>query len=197
MSVVRTAEHNHLQNATSLSEHIKLVVGCCFGINLMGLNAILLAKQAGEGAGGFGVVSQAIRELSSELQQAMQLLRERSISLIEHSTGLLKNRRCYRLIQRAQQQVDDVRLNRLLDEIEQQAQQIGRQLQLLRRELLNQTDEAQRHCLLGSVLARAAKIEAAHAQAKQAVLRDLSGRFESQVQLMLDSVNRLQLSLKD
>ena len=65
---------SELAGFVRLNEGIKGVVLIAFQINIMALNAILLAHRAGEVALGFGVISKELRSLSVELTGLMQEL---------------------------------------------------------------------------------------------------------------------------
>ena len=90
-----------LQQSVLIHEEVKVVVVNCFEINLMGLNAILLAKKAGERARGFGVISAELRLLSLELQGEMQRLGLLTQELLAMATARLQaERRMARLMLR-------------------------------------------------------------------------------------------------
>ena len=54
-----------------INEEIKRVVSVAFKINIMALNAIFLAKRAGNAALGFGVLSNELRVFSKDLRESM------------------------------------------------------------------------------------------------------------------------------
>ena len=82
-----------LQQSVLIHEEVKVVVIHCFEINLMGLNAILLAKKAGERARGFGVISGELRLLSLDLQSSMQRLGLLAQDLLAAATARLQAER--------------------------------------------------------------------------------------------------------
>lgn len=65
-----------LRRIVHINEEIKSVVATAFKINLMAMNAIFLAKRAGQTALGFGVLSNELRRFATDLQKQMSLLRE-------------------------------------------------------------------------------------------------------------------------
>ncbi|MDP1636269.1 MAG: hypothetical protein Q8L69_16505, partial [Gallionellaceae bacterium] len=67
---------HELRRIVRINEEIKSVVSTAFKINLMAMNAIFLAKRAGQSALGFGVLSNELRRFAADLQQQMTALRE-------------------------------------------------------------------------------------------------------------------------
>ena len=60
-----------LRRIVRISEEIKRVVATAFKINLMAMNAIFLAKRAGQSALGFGVLSNDLRRFATDLPTQM------------------------------------------------------------------------------------------------------------------------------
>ncbi|MDX5298803.1 MAG: hypothetical protein LPK85_07610 [Gammaproteobacteria bacterium] len=183
-----------LHSAVALSEQIKQIVNHCHGINLMGINAILHTKRAGAGASGFGVVSSEIRALSARLQRDLMHFGTQSQALIDCASQLLKINRRQRLVALgctlcAQ---PDSALHITLAQLDAQYQAIRARLDGLHAELYRQAHDAHTHGRVGAVLARAATIESAHAQGAHQVLREVSARFEQQIERMLEGVESLQ-----
>lgn len=83
-----------------VNEDIKQVVRSAFRINLMALNAILMARRAGSAAG-FGVVAREMRELSEALVHSMRALRALSDELLYAVTYVMRHARIERILERA------------------------------------------------------------------------------------------------
>lgn len=83
-----------------VNEDIKQVVRSAFRINLMALNAILMARRAGSAAG-FGVVAGEMRELSEALVRSMRTLRALSDELLYVVTQVMRHARIERVLERA------------------------------------------------------------------------------------------------
>jgi hypothetical protein len=76
-----------------INEEIKRVVSVAFKINIMALNAIFLAKRAGNAALGFGVLSNELRVFSRDLRESMMSLTQLIHDLVgEVSVILLESR---------------------------------------------------------------------------------------------------------
>jgi hypothetical protein len=89
---------SELAGFVRLNEGIKGVVLIAFQINIMALNAILLAHRAGEVALGFGVISKELRSLSVELTGLMQELSKDAYLAVNLISDLLRQERRYRLL---------------------------------------------------------------------------------------------------
>ncbi|MDP2752765.1 MAG: chemotaxis protein [Rhodocyclaceae bacterium] len=76
-----------LQRMVRINEEIKSVVAVAFKINLMAMNAIFLAKRAGQTALGFGVLSNELRQFATNLQKQMDVLREMIDAIVTARSG--------------------------------------------------------------------------------------------------------------
>lgn len=177
-----------LQQSVLIHEEVKIVVNSCFEINLMGLNAILLAKKAGERARGFGVISAELRLLSLELQAEMQRLGELTQALLAMATTRLQAER---------------RLARLTDAAafsEKVASLLGPSMEKTRAKMITFNggahfseclEDAYRTCTFGLVLARSARIESAYSGELRAVLAELSEEFAQKIAAVLPRLDAL------
>lgn len=189
-----TVKIKDLQQAIALSEQIKQIIHYCFGINMMGLNAILLSKRAGESASGFGVVSDEIRALSNSLQKNMALLDSLALQLVNLSSQLLKVHRRQVLFRRTHEISDQPEryMQDTLARNDHSLNHLHTQLGTTYKRLRTHIDDSKEICMLGVVLARAAKIESAYTGNASISLRDVSDRFEYQVQQLMTGVETLQ-----
>ena len=76
-----------------INEEIKVVVAVSFKINIMALNAIFLAKRAGNAALGFGVLSNELRRFAQDLTRHMASLREMTSGSVGSVTGVVQQQR--------------------------------------------------------------------------------------------------------
>ena len=90
-----------LRRIVRINEEIKSVVATAFKINLMAMNAIFLAKRAGQTALGFGVLSNELRRFATDLQQQMTVLREMTYGSVATVTGMVKQTQLNRVLERA------------------------------------------------------------------------------------------------
>lgn len=195
-----TADHQaalEMRRIVHINEEIKHVVSSAFKINLMAMNAIFLAKRAGQNALGFGVLSNELRRFAMDLQHQMELLRETTYSSVATVTGLLKQARLSRIMDRALQASSGVgrRLieahQRRMDLVDSQQEQMA----ALNRKLSQLIYDTAQIVELGSVLARSAKIEAAYGGGFASPLTQVSTDFEQiigEIQRSLDKLTKTQ-----
>ncbi len=178
-----------LRQSVLIHEEVKVVIRNCFEINLMGLNAILLAKKAGESARGFGVISAELRLLSIELQTAMQHLSALTQELLAAATQRLQAER--RLARLADASNHSEHIRHILAPAMQQAQ--SRLAQLVSANRFEAClDDANRACTFGLVLARSARIESAYSGSMRGVLAELSETFAQKIEAILPRLDSLQ-----
>lgn len=194
------AETGHeLRRIVRINEEIKSVVATAFKINLMAMNAIFLAKRAGQSALGFGVLSNELRRFASELQQQMAALREATYGSVSTVTVLVKQSRINRLLERtrveAQGEARELIQQLLRSRQESTLAESEREMRVLNRRLSHMIADTAQLVELGSVLARSAKIEAAYGGGFSASLMQVSSDFEKtigQIQRSLESLTKHQ-----
>lgn len=178
-----------------INEEIKSIVATAFKINLMAMNAIFLAKRAGQSALGFGVLSNELRRFAEDLQRQMEALSDTTFGSTGTVTALLKQTRLMRVLERARDECgsegrriveDHLRRRHAADEELQRLQISG-----LERRLTQMIDDTARLVELGSVLARSAKIEAAYGGAFGPSLMQVSSDFEETIAQIQGSLGNL------
>lgn len=182
-----------LQRAIALSEIIKQVVRQCFEINMMGINAILLSRKAGDTARGFGVVSTEIRQLSDRLQANMNDIHRAAFSLVNEASSLLKRTRRVEIMRRTLKEKPETafNLNPVFERYQADFDAIQTKLLGLRKALRAQVEDSFEACVLGVAISRTAKIESVYAGTSTTVLSEVSHRFEAQIDQMLGSMTSL------
>lgn len=180
-----------LRQVVNLRENIKTISTIAFQVNLLGLNAILLAKQFGEVARGFGVISTELRAFSRELAQHMDAIAALSVNLVRVETQRLCLRKRHTLLQQAEGRSTT-------DWLPQARQrQLGRldtlhgERELTFSAMREHLSDAYQNCLFGTVIARSARIEAAYAGDQGSTLTDTSLAFAQCVDHVLASLDRL------
>jgi hypothetical protein len=146
------------------------------------MNAIFLAKRAGQNALGFGVLSNELRRFATDLQQQMTVLREMTYGSVATVTGLLKQNQLTRVLERARaeavgegrQLIDGFLRGRHGEAMLRHEEQIAG----LNRRLTQMIADTTQLVELGSVLARSAKIEAAYGGGFSSALMQVSSDFE-------------------
>ncbi len=174
-----------LRRIVRVNEEIKRVVATAFKINLMAMNAIFLAKRAGQSALGFGVLSNELRRFATDLQQQMEKLREMTYGSAATVTALLKQARVNRLLERTRDSSKGNGLKLVEEKLrDMQVTTIAEhqmEMATLDRRLDQMISDTAQLVELGSVLARSAKIEAAYGGGFSASLMQVSSDFEKTI----------------
>jgi methyl-accepting chemotaxis protein len=199
MALVNQDSGRELRRIVRTNEEIKSVVATAFKINLMAMNAIFLAKRAGQSALGFGVLSNELRRFAMDLQKQMTQLREMTYGSVATVTALVKQARLNGVLERARKQssgvgralIDDFMRNRHGLAYSRRREQIA----ALNRRLSQMIADTAQLVELGSVLARSAKIEAAYGGPFSAALMQVSSDFErtiGEIKRSLENLNKHQ-----
>ncbi len=188
-----------LRRIVRINEEIKTVVSTAFKINLMAMNAIFLAKRAGQSALGFGVLSNELRHFASDLQHQMAALREATYGSVATVTALLKQSRISRLLERARTEAQGegkAFIHSLANRRDETTlARNDEQMTALNRRLAHMIADTAQLVELGSVLARSAKIEAAYGGAFSVSLMQVSSDFEktiAEIQRSFESLTKNQ-----
>lgn len=178
-----------------INEEIKRVVAVAFKINIMALNAIFLAKRAGNAALGFGVLSNELRVFSKDLREGMMVLTRLIHESVSEVSVVLQESRQDQIFRRtAAVLADAAQLQTVLDRRDaRHADRAGR-IATLRRELRTAVDDAARLVELGGVLAKSAKIEAAYGAGFAGALGQVSAEFDGVVEEIRSSLDKLRHS---
>jgi methyl-accepting chemotaxis protein len=197
MAVANQDTGRELRRIVRINEEIKSVVARAFKINLMAMNAIFLAKRAGQSALGFGVLSNELRRFAMDLQRQMAQLREMTYGSVATVTALVKQARLTNVLERARKESTGIGRG-VIDEFMRGRHALGRhreQIGALNRRLSQMIADTTQLVELGSVLARSAKIEAAYGGPFSAALMQVSCDFErtiGEIQHSLESLSKQQ-----
>jgi hypothetical protein len=166
-----------------LSEEIKSVVSSAYRLNLTGINAMLLAQRAGDSARGFGVLSMQLREFTLGLMECMGQLRLLIDGAIQAASDSARHRRLLSMLKRSS--AVDEQSARLMEPALTAAQQAlalkEQRIAERQRALHFAVDEAKGMRMMGSMLARNAKIEAAYGGEFRQEMDAVSQEFERAV----------------
>ena len=184
-----------LLRIVSINEEIKRVVSVAFKINIMALNAIFLAKRAGNSALGFGVLSNELRVFSKDLRESMMSLTSLIHTLVSEASVILQASRQDRLLaETARLAPQNARLADVLAHREASRDDRQGKISTLRRQLRLAVNDAARLVELGGVLAKSAKIEAAYGAGFASSLSQVSGEFDGIVEEIRSSLDNLRHS---
>lgn len=178
-----------------INEEIKRVVSVAFKINIMALNAIFLAKRAGNAALGFGVLSNELRVFSRDLRESMMSLTQLIHDLVGEVSVILQESRQDELFRKTVAECPgNVKLAAVLERRESRHDDRAARISALRRGLRLAVDDAARLVELGGVLAKSAKIEAAYGAGFATPLGQVSGEFDGIVEEIRSSLDNLRRS---
>lgn len=178
-----------------INEEIKRIVAVAFKINIMALNAIFLAKRAGNAALGFGVLSNELRVFSKDLRDSMLALDRLIHDLVSEVSLSLQAARRERLLRAAARAAPAHRgMAAALAGREEAAEARDGRIASRRRSLRLAVEDVARLVELGGVLAKSAKIEAAYGAGFAASLGQVSGEFDGVVEEIRDSLEKLRRS---
>jgi hypothetical protein len=189
-----------LRRIVRINEEIKTVVKTAYRINLMAMNAIFLAKRAGQSALGFGVLSNELRRFATELEQQMIALGQATGGSVITVTAMVKEAHVVGMLERAHAQCDgrgrDVLDALLRRHCETTLSDRRDQVAALNRNLAMMIESTARLVEMGGVLARSAKIEAAYGGSYSQSLKQVSSDFEGtigEIRKSLDSLGKFRL----
>ncbi|QEL64608.1 hypothetical protein OTERR_11320 [Oryzomicrobium terrae] len=186
------AANEPLRLVVEVNEGVRQVIGVSRRVNLVAINAMIVAKQAGRQASGFQVVSAELRRFSGQLDLQMQDLDRFIASLVHTVAGSARVRRhrahldaidpkspASAAIADAKQRIDTAR-RRIDDESAERWCDLRKHL-----------DQALRLCGTGVALSRAAKIEAVYASTLGGDLRQVADEIEAAILSILGILKTL------
>jgi len=178
-----------------INEEIKRVVAVAFKINIMALNAIFLAKRAGNTALGFGVLSNELRVFSKDLREGMMVLSRQIHELVAEVSVVLQESRYDDVFRRTLAEAPhSAPLQAVLAARDAHQAMRAERIASQRRSLRLAVDDAARLVELGGVLAKSAKIEAAYGAGFASALSQVSGEFDGVVEEIRCSLDNLRRS---
>lgn len=190
---------SELQLIAAANEEIKSIVRVAENISLISVNAILVARQAGGNAVGFGVVARELRMSSERMAAAMLGLSSlicrlvvataRGRSQTRHMNSLNATGRCS---QQAQVFID-VACQRSQADLSVMAESVA----ALAHELRSVIVRTGKQCAVGMVIARSATIEAAYGGAMQPVLRQIAVGVEASIRDLSAHIHTLQTQMQE
>ncbi|MBS0354923.1 MAG: hypothetical protein JSR83_13625 [Proteobacteria bacterium] len=183
-----------LQLVVEISAGIRQVTALSSQVNLVALNAMLAAKQAGSQARGFGIVSSELRQFSGQLDRQMHELGD-FIGDLVHSVAESARIRLHVAHLDQIPAAIQPRLAGAAARIEARQARIDSDGSERWFGLGNRLDHALRLCSTGVALSRAAKIEAVYGQALAASLRQVADEIEDAIVTILGTIKQLRRAL--
>lgn len=190
------AANEPLRLVVEVNEGIRTVIGISRQVNLVAINAMIVAKQAGAQASGFRVVSSELRRFSRQLDGLMQEL-DRFIYLLVHSVAesARVHRHRHHLDGIAADSPAAVAIAPARAHIDADRERVDAESLVRWRDLGFHLDRALRLCGTGVALSRAAKIEAVYASTLSGDLRQVAGEIEAAILSILDTLKALRTGI--
>lgn len=187
------SEAKDLYRVVTVNEEIKKVVQISSEVNLVALNAMLIAKRSGEKSRGFSVVSSELRVFSGKLERFMGELELLVFRLLKDVATMQKQSRIRREILATMKA--GVRTKQFLAPAlarkEAELLETGRAVKEDWAMLGLHFERALRLCETGGALSRSAKIEAVYGGDMTAALKQVANRIEQTVESILSILKAL------
>lgn len=193
------SQADDLRRVVQANEVIKKVIRISSGVNLVALNAMLIAKRSGERSRGFAVVSSELRVFSRKLEGAMTGLGALIFELVRDAAAMRKqlHERHHLLnIPAREQQMREIMepvLARMDERMHKTRGQIERDWHKLRLQL----NRVLQLCETGGSLARSAKIEAVYGGDMSATLKQVANQIEETVNEIFSTLKLLRTQLAE
>ena len=181
------------------NEDIKKVIRISSGVNLVALNAMLVAKRSGERSRGFAVVSSELRVFSRKLEGAMTGLGALIFELVRDAAAMRKQyherRHLLNILARGQQmrKLAEPALARMDERMHKTGEKIGRDWHKLGLQL----NRVLQLCESGGSLSRSAKIEAVYGGDMSATLKQVANQIEETVNEIFSTLKLLRMQLAE
>ena len=188
-----------LRRVVQANEDIKKVIRISSGVNLVALNAMLVAKRSGEKSRGFAVVSSELRVFSRKLEGAMTGLGTLIFNLVRGAAAMQKQRHerghFLNTLARGQQMQELVEpvLARMEEHTRKTGEEIGRDWHQLRLQL----NRVLQLCESGGSLSRSAKIEAVYGGDMSTTLKQVANQIEETVNEIFSTLKLLRSQLAE
>lgn len=177
------------------NEEIKKVIRVSSGVNLVALNAMLIAKRSGEKSRGFAVVSAELRVFSRKLAGAMAELGALIFDLTRDAAALRKQHHELRHLRnvKVKQELIKPVLARMDERMVNTGEKIERDWCKLRLEL----GRVLQLCETGGSLSRSAKIEAVYGGDMSTTLKQVANQIEGTVNEIFSILKLLRTQLAE
>lgn len=193
------SQASDLRRVVQANEDIKKVIRISSGVNLVALNAMLVAKRSGERSRGFAVVSSELRVFSRKLEGAMTGLGVLIFELVRDAAAMRKQHHERRHLlnihargQRMRELMEPV-LARMDERMHKTAEEFGRDWHKLQLQI----NRVLQLCETGGSLSRSAKIEAVYGGDMSATLKQVANQIEETVNEIFSILKMLRSQLAE
>lgn len=187
------AQLDDLGHIARINDQIKAVVGVSRSMNMVAINAMLTAKQAGERARGFTVVAGEMRVFSRQLDASMEVLRGAISRLVHDVAFLRKEQRHLRYLTTASRGNDATRslLGAAVARSENRLRGTGQGGADAWQKLCAELRQAFRLAQMALSLARSAKIESTYGGGMAASLKQVAEEIDATANRIMEGVKQL------
>ncbi|GAO37385.1 chemotaxis protein [Sulfuricella sp. T08] len=188
-----------LRRVVMVNEDIKKVIRISSEVNLVALNAMLVAKRSGEKSRGFAVVSSELRVFSRKLEVAMTGLGALIFGLVRDAAAMQKQSRERRhwlnTVAHGGPGADLVAP--MLARKEETMGSTGQEIRSDWHKLQIQLGRVLQMCETGGALSRSAKIEAVYGGDMSATLKQVANQIEETVNEIFSTLKLLRTQLAE
>lgn len=196
-AVETASQAANLRQAVKANEDVKKVIRISSEVNLVAINAMLVAKRSGERSRGFGVVSSELRLFSRKLESAMARLGTLIFGLVRDASAMQKQSRGRRHLLNTMAQSGRVKelVEPMLMRKEDAVRKTGHIIETNWQTLQFHLARALQLCETGNALVRSAKIEAVYGGDMSMTLGQVATQIEEAVNEILATLKQLQSNL--
>lgn len=188
-----------LRRVVKANEDIKKVIRTSSWVNLVAINAMLIAKRSGERSSGFSVMSSELRVFSHKLEGTLTGLGNLIFGLVRDAAAMQKQCHEWNHLRATmahgplmQERVEPTLKNKeeIINEIRKAIRQDWRNLQL-------QLNCILQLCETGGFLSRSAKIEAVYGGEMSVTLKQVANKIEETVNEIISTLQLLRTQLAE
>lgn len=189
---------SELQTISKMNEDIKHVQRIAEDVSLIAVNAMLVARQAGDQAVGFGVVTRELRITSDRMAATMLGLSKLIYQLVvttARGRSHARRRNTLGMTEKSSAQAAAsiaAAWQKSQDDLSDSAKSIV----ALTHELNGVVNRTAKQCASGMVITRSATIEAAYGGTMQPLLRQIAVSFEASIAELTGHIHALQNQLQ-
>lgn len=194
-----TSQASDLHRVVKANEDIKKVIRISSEVNLVALNAMLIAKRSGEKSRGFAVVSSELRVFSRKLEGAMTGLGALIFALVRDAAAMRKqhHERRHLLNIRAHGPQMGELMEPVLARVDKRMRETGEEMARDWHKLQLQLNRVLQLCETGGSLSRSAKIEAVYGGDMSATLKQVANQIEETVNEIFSTLKLLRAQLAE
>lgn len=185
--------------SVSINHGLKQVINISHQINLVAMNAILVAKRAGQQSSGFKVVAMELRVFSQKMEEMMSRLGEMIFHLVKRIADLRKLQRNVHLLGSAikKSSAAAVQLQQSFQLKNEQYARLNETVNHEWEKLENEVRRSLNLCSSGAMLSHNARIEAAYGGTMLADMQQVAGRIEEIMNLTISYLKQLTTTMKN